>query len=173
LFVEVSSFFFPLSSPWALYFQNKELERSIQQDINRTHPDSEFFQQEWVRQAMLRCLFLFAKENGETSYRQGMHELLSVIMYLLDREKFTTDQLKKGSLSGSTMACELLDTKHLEADAFILFSQLMQHANPWFEVADTRAGVVQKDGVFIADRKQAEESAVSQSPIVTKSRMIQ
>ncbi len=142
------------------------------QDIYRTHPGKEFFQKEWVRSAMLNCLFLFAKENGETAYRQGMHELLAVIMYLLNDEKMSAEQLKRTSLSGNTVAWEVLDVKFLESDAFAIFQQLMLRMNPLFEVVDTRV-LVQPDGAFIADKKQAEEHAIAQSAIVNKCRRIQ
>ncbi len=168
--------FNPLStatdSPWARYFQNKELEKSIMQDIWRTHPGREFYQREWVRKAMLNCLFLFAKENGDTAYRQGMHELLAVMMYLLNEEKMTPEQIRRTSLSGNTVAWEVLDVKHIESDAFSLFRHLMMRMNPLFEVVDTRV-LVQPDGAFIADKKQAEEHAIGQSAIVHRCRRIQ
>lgn len=145
------------------------------QDILRTHPDSDFFQKETIKTAMLNCLFLFAKENGETSYRQGMHELLAVIMYLLHDEKIEEEKLKNSSLSGDSVACSVISARHFESDAFTLFRSLMKHANPWFEVVDTRtfSSASAPEGAFIADKKQAEEAAVAQSPIVTKCRKIQ
>jgi hypothetical protein len=101
-----------------------------------------------------------------------MHELLAVIMYLLNEEKMTSEQLKRTSLSGNSVAWEVLDVKFLESDAFTLFHQLMLRMNALFEVVDTRV-LVQPDGAFIADKKQAEEAALAQSAIVNKCRRIQ
>ena len=56
------------------------------QDIIRTHPEKEFFQKETVRTMMLHILFIVAKRNPTTGYRQGMHELLAPIVYLLHKE---------------------------------------------------------------------------------------
>lgn len=101
-----------------------------------------------------------------------MHELLAVIMYLLNDEKMTSEQLRRTSLSGNSVAWEVLDVKHLESDAFAIFQQLMLRMNALFEVVDTRV-LVQPDGAFIADKKQAEEHAIAQSAIVNKCRRIQ
>lgn len=35
---------------------------------------------------MLNILFIVAKRNPNTGYRQGMHELLAPIIYLLHKE---------------------------------------------------------------------------------------
>ena len=168
--------FNPLStatdSPWAQYFRNKELEKCIMQDIWRTHPGSEFFQTEWVRKAMLNCLFLFAKENGSTSYRQGMHELLAVVMHLCHQEKMSLEELKQSPLARNKLACSVLDREHLEADAFTIFKHMMHSMNSLFEVVDIRQRV-QSDGGYIADKKQAEEHAIGQAPIVHRCRRIQ
>lgn len=168
--------FNPLStasdSPWAMYFRNKELEKSIMQDIARTHPGSDFFQQQWVRDGMLQCLFLFAKENGATCYRQGMHELLAVVMQVLNVEKLTADQLRAAGLEGEALACHLLTREHIVADSFTVFKHLMHMMNPLFEVVDIRQKV-SSDGGYIADKKQAEEHAIAQAPIVNRCRRIQ
>lgn len=89
-------------SPWAVFFQNEELQKIINQDIERCYPDIPFFQEQQVKDMMLRILFVYAKENPALSYRQGtinntlvtvylfvtgMHELLAPILYLLDHER--------------------------------------------------------------------------------------
>jgi TBC1 domain family protein 5 len=70
------------------FFQNVELEREINQDIDRTYPEHEFFQQQSVKDIMLRILFIYARQNPQLSYKQGMHELLAPLLYILDRESF-------------------------------------------------------------------------------------
>ena len=63
--------FNPLStakdSPWQQYFKNKELEKSIMQDIHRTHPDSEFFQQGKERKYLflIQLIFFFLKNGSQ------------------------------------------------------------------------------------------------------------
>jgi len=79
-------------NPWLKFFQNAELEKEIDQDIKRTYPEKEFFQNKDVREMMLRILFIYARQVPQLSYKQGMHELLAPIVYLVDKEKLNVDE---------------------------------------------------------------------------------
>ena len=46
----------------------------------------EFFQQESTQQYMLHILFVWSKLNPKISYRQGMNELLAVVLYVVAQE---------------------------------------------------------------------------------------
>jgi TBC1 domain family protein 5 len=46
-------------------------------------PDESFFQDPGVQEMMVDILFLYCKENVDISYRQGMHELLAPIFYVV------------------------------------------------------------------------------------------
>ena len=83
--------FNPLSteeeSPWTAFWENKALQKTIQQDLERTHPENPYFQLSYVQDIMLRILFVYSKEHTDTSYRQGMHEILALIIHLIDNSK--------------------------------------------------------------------------------------
>eukprot|EP01112_Ceratiomyxa_fruticulosa_P002745 TRINITY_DN1293_c0_g1_i7.p1 TRINITY_DN1293_c0_g1~~TRINITY_DN1293_c0_g1_i7.p1 ORF type:complete len:158 (-),score=31.43 TRINITY_DN1293_c0_g1_i7:283-756(-) len=55
-------------SAWNRFFQNAELEKTINQDIDRTYPDQDFFQQKDTKEMMLRILFIYARQNPSLSY---------------------------------------------------------------------------------------------------------
>lgn len=74
-------------SPWQRYFEDNELRRVITQDVLRTYPEVVFFQRTDVQQRLVRLLFVYAREHPHISYKQGMHELLAPLLYLLDRCK--------------------------------------------------------------------------------------
>ncbi len=63
------------------------MQREINQDIERCYPEIEFFSAKTRRDAMLRILFIYAKQTPKVSYRQGMHELLAVLLYVMEHEK--------------------------------------------------------------------------------------
>jgi TBC1 domain family protein 5 len=113
-------------SPWSKFFQDTELEKDITQDLERLHPEHEFFAQKELRALMLRVLFVYAKEHAEIGYRQGMHELLANIVYLLEQEKRHE--------SSDAALHELLPHTHLEHDAYTLFSGLMQRQRDYYAV---------------------------------------
>lgn len=133
-------------SPWNQHFQDGELRRVINQDVNRTSPELEFFQDPDIRKSLSNILFLFAKAHPDLSYKQGMHELLAPLYYVvsLDREKFTKTKtfaqcINLQSKFEATMPAELFSPSNLEADVFALFEALMECMSDWYRhPANTR-----------------------------------
>ncbi|KAL0488130.1 hypothetical protein AKO1_008951, partial [Acrasis kona] len=123
------------SNPWTQFFQNTELNKLITQDLERLYPEHAFFRKDDVQAYMQRILFVWARENEETSYRQGMHELLAPIVLVLYRDardaslNATNDVQKTLSL--------LFDKKYLEHDAFMLFERLMKKMKEFFLIVNT------------------------------------
>nr|XP_045241128.1 TBC1 domain family member 5 isoform X8 [Macaca fascicularis] len=127
-------------SLWNKFFQDKELRSMIEQDVKRTFPEMQFFQQENVRKILTDVLFCYARENEQLLYKQGMHELLAPIVFVLhcDHQAFLH---ASESAQPSEEMKTLLNPEYLEHDAYIVlfcfifsavFSQLMETAEPWF-----------------------------------------
>jgi hypothetical protein len=160
-------------SPWAKFFQNAELEKTINQDIERCYPDKEFFQDTNIRSIMSRILFVYAKINQALSYRQGMHELLAPIVFLLDQERSKKekdidpeDALVKLDAADEKVLTSLMDQHALEADAFFIFNNLMETTGEWFAPVPNLATRRPSNGTSAVD----EEAA---TPVVSKCRRIQ
>ncbi|GAM29361.1 hypothetical protein SAMD00019534_125370 [Acytostelium subglobosum LB1] len=108
---------------------------------------------------MLRILFIYSKTNNLVSYRQGMHELLAPIIYLLHQE--VTDYKKnEESIALHDKQQALVDTiydkQYMEHDAYMLFHALMKYASNWFGVTST--------GNALAPFTSSSSSSTSQSP---------
>ncbi|XP_055273022.1 TBC1 domain family member 5 isoform X3 [Moschus berezovskii] len=118
-------------SLWNKFFQDKELRSMIEQDVKRTFPEMQFFQQESVRKILTDVLFCYARENEQLLYKQGMHELLAPIVFTLhcDHQAFLH---ASESAQPSEEMKTLLNPEYLEHDAYAMFSQLMETAEPWF-----------------------------------------
>ncbi|XP_042636256.1 TBC1 domain family member 5 [Orycteropus afer afer] len=118
-------------SLWNKFFQDKELRSMIEQDVKRTFPEMQFFQQENVRKILTDVLFCYARENEQLLYKQGMHELLAPIVFILhcDHQAFLH---ASESAQPSEEMKTLLNPEFLEHDAYAMFSQLMETAEPWF-----------------------------------------
>nr|XP_037858241.1 TBC1 domain family member 5 isoform X5 [Chlorocebus sabaeus]XP_037858242.1 TBC1 domain family member 5 isoform X5 [Chlorocebus sabaeus]XP_037858243.1 TBC1 domain family member 5 isoform X5 [Chlorocebus sabaeus] len=127
-------------SLWNKFFQDKELRSMIEQDVKRTFPEMQFFQQENVRKILTDVLFCYARENEQLLYKQGMHELLAPVVFVLhcDHQAFLH---ASESAQPSEEMKTLLNPEYLEHDAYIVlfyfifsavFSQLMETAEPWF-----------------------------------------
>ncbi|KAK1172990.1 TBC1 domain family member 5-like isoform X1 [Acipenser oxyrinchus oxyrinchus] len=118
-------------SLWNKFFQDKELRGMVHQDVMRTFPEMQYFQQESVRDMLTDILFCYARENEQLLYKQGMHELLAPIVFILhcDHQAF-----KHASETGnpSEEMKALLNPDFHEHDAYAMFSQIMETAEPWF-----------------------------------------
>jgi hypothetical protein len=73
-------------SPWSQFFKDTELLDVIKLDLSRTYPDSTFFQSEAIQKSMLHILFVWARLHPETSYRQGMNELLAPLLFCISND---------------------------------------------------------------------------------------
>ncbi|XP_052697625.1 TBC1 domain family member 5-like isoform X5 [Crassostrea angulata] len=129
-------------SPWNQFFLDNELRLTIKQDVIRTYPRIAFFQSNQVRNLMVDILFIYAKLNADTSYRQGMHELLAPLIFILhcDHQAFlhaaeveTLDQINEPDRD---IVKEIMDPAYLEHDAYALLSQIMRTVEPWYNARD-------------------------------------
>ncbi|XP_060680860.1 TBC1 domain family member 5 isoform X3 [Hemiscyllium ocellatum] len=118
-------------SLWNKFFQDKELRAMIQQDVTRTFPEMQYFQQESVRQILTDILFCYARENEQLLYKQGMHELLAPLVFILHCDHQAFSHASETANPSEEMKA-LLNPEFLEHDAYAMFSQLMDTAEPWF-----------------------------------------
>ncbi|XP_008801389.3 uncharacterized protein LOC103715515 [Phoenix dactylifera] len=71
-------------STWGRFFRNAELERMADQDLSRLYPeDGSYFQTSTCQSMLRRILLLWCLRHPEYGYRQGMHELLAPLVYVL------------------------------------------------------------------------------------------
>ncbi|XP_028674028.1 TBC1 domain family member 5 isoform X2 [Erpetoichthys calabaricus] len=118
-------------SLWNRFFQDKELRAMVQQDVMRTFPEMQYFQQESVRNMLTDILFCYARENEQLLYKQGMHELLAPIVFILHCDHQAFQHASETAHSSEEMKT-LLNPEYHEHDAYAMFSQLMETAEPWF-----------------------------------------
>ncbi|XP_032437177.1 TBC1 domain family member 5 isoform X1 [Xiphophorus hellerii] len=118
-------------SLWNKFFQDKELKGMIKQDVFRTFPEICYFQNEDVRTKLTDILFCYGRENEQLLYKQGMHELLAPIVFVLHCDHQAFQHASETASPSDEMKC-LLDPAYLEHDAYAMFSQLMETAEPWF-----------------------------------------
>ncbi|KAF9187738.1 hypothetical protein BGZ51_001123 [Haplosporangium sp. Z 767] len=124
-------------SPWQQFFVDSELRKIIKQDVERTLPDIDYFRSERVQEQLSDILFIYCKINHDVSYRQGMHELVAHILWVVSSESL--DVLAEPGVSSDPILDvikNVLDSTYVEHDTFILFSSLMTQAKPWYEFSD-------------------------------------
>ncbi|KAH9613676.1 hypothetical protein KSS87_019751 [Heliosperma pusillum] len=71
-------------STWGRFFQSAELEKMVDNDLSRLYPEhGSYFQTPGCQGLLRRILLLWCLRHPECGYRQGMHELLAPLIYVL------------------------------------------------------------------------------------------
>ena len=103
----------------------------ITQDIERTSQEFEFFTLKKVKDILVGMLFLWAKENHDISYKQGMNEILAIIVFAYFAERVAVEEDLSG-LSDSDIGADqdklvgfLFDSRHTFADIYSTFDRVL------------------------------------------------
>uniref|UniRef100_A0A1I8AQ14 Rab-GAP TBC domain-containing protein n=2 Tax=Steinernema glaseri TaxID=37863 RepID=A0A1I8AQ14_9BILA len=139
-------------SPWMKYFADSKLRESINKDVERTFPEIQFFQLESTKHMMSDILFVYGKHNPhladrhiDEAYRQGMHEILAPILFVIycDQEAFAdlkdNPSMKNLPADQYRILRLLSDPEYLEADSFALFCEVMLLLQRWYVTNDDSA----------------------------------
>ncbi|KAF2718256.1 RabGAP/TBC [Polychaeton citri CBS 116435] len=116
-----------------------ELRAEILQDVERCMQEMSYFQQPETQRILLDVLFIFCKLNPDVGYRQGMHELLAPILWVVEHDAIRLGGESK--ILGEDKIIEaIFDAEHIEHDAFALFAQVMQNAKSFYEQTTYQSG---------------------------------
>ncbi|KAG0149524.1 hypothetical protein CROQUDRAFT_653609 [Cronartium quercuum f. sp. fusiforme G11] len=117
------------ANPWNVWFSDLEMRRTIHQDVIRTFPDSPYFRRIEIQNMLTNILHAYSKLHDAVGYRQGMHEVLAVIIKTLD-----TDALEPCfSFDTTPLMPQVLSRSYLEHDSYTLFSRLMRQVEDWYD----------------------------------------
>ncbi|KAL2868679.1 GTPase-activating protein GYP6 [Aspergillus lucknowensis] len=122
-------------SPWQTLRQDEQMRADISQDVDRCLQENFFFREPATKAKMVDILFIYSKLNPDLGYRQGMHELLAPILWVVDRDAIdprSTEGLKWTGQDDNLML-QLLDAKYVEHDTFSLFCSVMQNTRVYYE----------------------------------------
>lgn len=74
-------------SLWNQHFCDQELCAVIKQDVVRTFPGVDFFRKHAIQQLMTNVLFCYARQFPAMCYRQGMHEILAPLIFVIHSDQ--------------------------------------------------------------------------------------
>jgi len=94
----------------------------------------EYFQSAAVRETMVNVLFVYARSHPDISYRQGMHELLAPLVFVLNNDREAYSSAKAGGKEelDKVVPEELFPEEWVEHDTYALFETLMEAVGPWY-----------------------------------------
>lgn len=122
-------------SPWNQFFKDGEQKVVIRQDVIRTFPEIEFFHSVAIRDMMVNILFCYAREFPHVLYKQGMHEILAPLIFVLHSDHQAFLHATEIELVDETVKT-LLNPAFIEHDAYFMFSQVMDVVEPWYLVRE-------------------------------------
>ena len=136
--------------------QDEVIRAEILQDVQRL-PDEPFYHKESTQILILDILFIYCKLNPDVGgYRQGMHELLAPILYVIDQDAIERDKVTPDDLADQIMV-EMLDSYFVEHDAFALFSRVMEKAKPFYEVSNGNGRFASEQSAIVEKSKKIHE----------------
>lgn len=103
-------------------------------------PDNLYFREPSTQAMLLDILFIFCKLNRDLGYRQGMHEVLAPILWVISRDVIDPESLEQGSELHSDVDDLMLSSfseKYVEHDTFTLFAIIMQTVKSFYEMGST------------------------------------
>jgi TBC1 domain family protein 5 len=105
---------------------------------------------------MLDILFIYSKLNPDLGYRQGMHELLAPVLWVVVRDAIDETSIEKADSNEryDDLMLQLLDARYIEHDSFNLFCCIMQIARASYEHTDQKPITTQTDVAPIVSRCQ-------------------
>ena len=123
-------------------------------------PENLFFREPTTQSRLLDILFIFCKLNADVGYRQGMHEVLAPILWVISRDAIDPASLhqQESTDEHTELIREALDNNFVEHDTFTLFCIIMQTVKAFYEMS--------------SNNPQASAGSLSSSPIVERSKRI-
>ena len=124
-------------------------------------PENLYFREPTTQSTLLDILFIFCKLNADTGYRQGMHEILAPILWVVSRDVVDPTSFSgtaKNEVNTEELLRETLDQRYMEHDTFTLFCIIMQNVKSSYEVG--------------SGGPQSTMTSANNSPIVERSRRI-
>lgn len=136
------------NSPWQAVRKDELVRAEILQDVQRL-PDESFYHEDRIQTMILDILFIYCKLHPTAGgYRQGMHELLAPIVFVVDQD--AVDRNAAGS-DDPTMA-DMLDSSFIEHDAYALFSKIMERAGSFYELGDPNGATADQSAIVEKSR---------------------
>ncbi|TRY64341.1 hypothetical protein TCAL_00845 [Tigriopus californicus] len=130
------------NSPWNKYFEDSQLIQTIERDVHRTSPEYALFKNKAIRCMMTNILFIFAKQHPSMMYRQGMHELLAVVILVHKRghqelmnNNSAVSKAEAGGKEGLALLKEFNNPIFLEHDCYSMFAKIMEKMWDWYYVS--------------------------------------
>ena len=111
----------------------REMKDLIKTDVSRTLQEFEHFHKVETKDVLTQLLFLWGRENPDYGYKQGMNEILAMVLIVFDTERVVPSTGRKvwGELTDEQIASThfleyLFDPEACKADIYACFDRILQ-----------------------------------------------
>lgn len=108
--------------------------------ISHRFPDIDYFRDQEVQTQLTNILFVYSSAHPDIGYRQGMHELLACLYYALDYDSLPADTAD----TDDEALKDFCSRPWVAADAWTLFTAVMQGAGRWYEWQERKSATSEK-----------------------------
>jgi TBC1 domain family protein 5 len=153
----------PFQSPWNVLRVSESVREEIMRDVERCMPDNAYFRQPSTQKLLLDVLFIWCCLNPTIGYRQGMHEVLAPVVWVVERDAVSSvDKSSENPSSNydddeSNVVHSILDEAFVEHDCFALFDAIMSTAKSYYQPAAEKSG---------------PDDTPSEAPMIKRARLI-
>jgi hypothetical protein len=118
-----------VSDEWNAFYKHVELTDFIKGDLDRLYlsgVEDDYFQSKQRRDLVLNILFIWSAENLEISYRQGMHEIVGCLLFIVENElQYWQEAEVRGEVSPDHYLSGCFTAISVEAYTYMLFERIM------------------------------------------------
>lgn len=118
-------------------------------------PENVYFRQPATQKMLLDVLFIYCKLNADVGYRQGMHEILAPVLWVVESDAI---DLKKAEGQEDKILFRVLDSRYVEHDTFTIFGLIMQNAKSFYAPAP--------------ENSSTDTNNATESPMIERSKRI-
>lgn len=150
-----------MQNPWNNFHVDNELKQKIRLDVERTFQERPLFLLSNIQDMMVSILFTWAKSNPDISYKQGMNELLGILVFVGYAD--ITYDLSAISPDAARVLGILNNKQYLEADVYWCFARLMDLGiSELFNPVVTHQNNKKKPDLFTWEAEKSKNDLVNQ-----------
>ena len=135
---------------WNDFFDGADIKHLIKIDVDRTFQDRDLFCEYSIKEIENNILYLFSKVNQPTSYKQGMNDILAMLIYSLypyyrksKIDNYTNELFDKWVDNPMGNIDDIYnffhDEKYFQSDLYYLFINIMNFGvNKFYEDIDVK-----------------------------------
>ena len=153
---------------WNNFFDKTEIKNLINLDVDRTFQERDLFKESSIKEIEYNVLFLFAENNQPISYKQGMGDILALLIFILypyyiksNNNNYNNELFEKWVNDPKKyikdIYCFFHDENELQSDLYYLMINLMKlGVNKFYENKEKNENYLTKrcDNIFEKIKKQ-------------------